>query len=82
MSSIFKTNSGLTLALAAMTAFSVVAVAQTTNSPFANKKKKQAWETDVVRPDPSGSSYQAPSYQAPVYEAPKYIPPPNYAPPA
>ena len=82
MSSIFKTNSGLTLALAAMTAVSVVAVAQTTNSPFANKKKKQAWETDVVRPDPSGSPYQAPSYQAPVYEAPKYIPPPNYAPPA
>ena len=82
MSSIFRANRGLTLAFATMTAVSVAAVAQTNGSPFASKKKKQAWETDVVRPGPSASPYQAPSYQAPVYEAPKYIPPPNYTPPA
>ena len=87
MSSIFKANRGLTLAFAAMTAVSVAAVAQTGGSPFANKKKKQAWETDVVRPGPTSSDYVAPTYEAPQYQAPQntvptYIPPPNYTPPA
>ena len=85
MPSFFRTNRGLTLAFAAMTAVSVAAVAQTNGSPFASKKKKQAWETDVVRPAPSASPYQAPTYQAPSHQtsshpAPEYIPPPNYMP--
>jgi|GEM_PF-802750 len=96
MSSFVKTNSGLSLALAAMAVVSVAAVAQTTGSPFAKKTKKQAWETDAVRPGPQGSGYEAPTYQPPNYQAPsyqpptsalrsssvpKYIPPPNYNPP-
>jgi len=82
--------------LAAMAVVSVAAVAQTTGSPFAKKTKKQAWETDAVRPGPQGSGYEAPTYQPPNYQAPsyqpptsalrsssvpKYIPPPNYNPP-
>lgn len=82
MSSFIKTNSGLSLALAAMAIVSVAAVAQTPGSPFSSKKKKQAWETDAVRPGPQTPAYNAPAYNAPSYQAPQYIPPPNYTPPA
>ncbi len=75
MSSFIKTNSGLSVALVAMTIVSVAAVAQTGNSPFAHKKKKQAWESDAARPSASTPAYQAPSYQAP-----RYMPPPGYGP--
>jgi len=68
-----------------MAIISVAAVAQT-SSPFASKKKKQAWETDAARPAPATPSYQAPtyqapSYQAPSYQAPRYNPPPAYGQP-
>lgn len=71
MSTFLKTNSGLSLALAAMAVVSVAAVAQTSGSPFASKKKTQAWETDAARPGPA----------TPAYQAPQYIPPPNFTPP-
>ena len=92
MSSFIKANRGLSFALAAMTAVSVAAVAQTAGSPFASKKKTQAWETDAVRPGPTTPSYQAPPYRPPSSQpinsqasssaAPEYIPPPNYTAPA
>jgi hypothetical protein len=90
MSSILKANRGLSLALVSMTVISVAAVAQSTGSPFASKKKKQAWETDSARPSPSAPAYQAPTYQTPSYQAPsamspnaapQYVPPPNYTSP-
>ncbi len=85
MSSFLKANRGLSLALVSMTVISVAAVAQTTGSPFAPKKKKQAWETDSARPTPSAPAYQAPTYQAPSPSSPvatpQYIQPPNYSAP-
>ena len=41
-------------------------------SPFATKKKKQAWEVEAQNQNDQTSSYQAPSYHAPAYQSPTY----------
>jgi len=57
-------------------ALGVISLAQAqSGSPFANKKKTQAWETAIPDATPPPPTYNQPTYTQPTYSQPTYSPP-------
>ena len=68
--------STLLLATVGVMAITAIAASAQSSSPFASKKKKQAWETQA--PAAPAQTYQAPTYQAPSGPSSRVAVPPSY----